>query len=156
LRCGCWLKQSKHPHGYKFVCLYDKKGSHIQFLVHRLVGIAFIENPLKLPEINHIDGNKENNNSLNLEWVTPKQNKRHAWKIGLSRTTDSMIEARKRTGSKTGRMNGIKTRRLSMKEIQNIRLIYALGGVKQVDLANQYGVSQHCISKIVRGKSYSV
>lgn len=50
---------------------------------HRLVGLLFIENPDNLPEINHKDGNKENNKVGNLEWCTSSQNKRHAIDTGL-------------------------------------------------------------------------
>lgn len=51
--------------------------------VHRLVAEAFIPNPNNLPEVNHIDGNRQNNNVSNLEWVTSQGNKLHAIRTGL-------------------------------------------------------------------------
>lgn len=50
---------------------------------HRLIAQVFIPNPNKLPQVNHIDGNKLNNALSNLEWVTNRQNSIHAWDTGL-------------------------------------------------------------------------
>ena len=60
------LKQ--YPGTYKSIYLH-KQGRHYK-LIHRLVAEAFIPNPDNKPQVNHIDGNKLNNNVSNLEWVT--------------------------------------------------------------------------------------
>ena len=69
--------------GYHKVDLYSN-GKRTSVRVHRLVAEAFIQNPNKLPQINHIDGNKENNNVKNLEWVNNSQNMIHAYRTGLA------------------------------------------------------------------------
>lgn len=68
--------------GYLHTVLY-KDGKYKTKRVNRLVASAFIPNPENKPEVNHIDGNKNNNRVDNLEWVTGIKNKRHARKNGL-------------------------------------------------------------------------
>lgn len=53
-----------------------------RYLVHRLVAMAFLPNPLGLPHVNHIDACTSNNAVENLEWVTHQQNMAHAVKLG--------------------------------------------------------------------------
>jgi len=59
------------------------KGKRKNKQIHRLVAEAFISNDENKKEVNHIDGNKSNNNINNLEWVTRNENIFHAYKIGL-------------------------------------------------------------------------
>lgn len=63
----------KDKYGYMYVILYKNK-TYKHFTIHRLVANAFIDNPKNLPQINHIDENKENNCVNNLEWCTSKYN----------------------------------------------------------------------------------
>lgn len=76
------LQPAKHKKGYDLIVLTkDKK--HKTHYIHRLVAKAFIPNPKNKIEVNHKDGNKNNNNVLNLEWCTREENTRHAFLNGL-------------------------------------------------------------------------
>jgi len=72
---------------YEGIVLYGEKIKKA-YLIHRLVAIHFIPNPLNLPEINHIDGNKINNRPNNLEWVNKSENMKHAHAFGLRKYTE--------------------------------------------------------------------
>lgn len=71
--------------GYIIYTVYNKitKKSK-KFKGHRLLAMAFIENPLNLEIVNHKDGNKSNNELKNLEWVTNAENIKHAYDNGLT------------------------------------------------------------------------
>lgn len=71
------LKQCLNRQGYHQVYLRNKNGK-FTLRVHRLVAIAFIENPYNKSEVNHKDCNKSNNSISNLEWATPKENSIHS------------------------------------------------------------------------------
>ena len=79
-RKGRLLKLSPNKHGYVEKQLY-KNNEYINKKVHRLVAEAFIPNPNNLPEVNHKDGNKENNHVSNLEWCTSKENIWHRYNV---------------------------------------------------------------------------
>lgn len=73
LKNNNFLKPQDNRNGYLKVCL-SKHGKVKQFLMHRLVAELFIDNPNNLPQVNHKDENKKNNNFSNLEWCTKKYN----------------------------------------------------------------------------------
>ena len=77
------LRQSNTTTGYKKVELV-KDGKRKSLKVHRLVAQAFIPNPQNKPQVNHLDGNKINNNVSNLEWATISENVQHGYDTGLN------------------------------------------------------------------------
>lgn len=76
---------------YKQVSLW-KENKGTSYYVHRLVAEAFIPNPESKPEVNHIDGNRQNNHISNLEWVTSGENSLHASKTGLRVYTNRLTK----------------------------------------------------------------
>lgn len=106
------------------------------YAVHRLVANAFIPNPLNLPQVNHKDGNKLNNNVNNLEWVTAKDNTQHALRTGLLKS-----------GNKSHRTIIHKNELIEVYGLRNLGLSY-----KQI--GDIYNVDKSTISAIVRSKRY--
>lgn len=74
------LKPRKNSNGYLVVTLDGQ-----QLLIHRLVALHFIPNPYGYPQVNHKDGNKENNKVTNLEWCSAEQNIQHALQNNLKK-----------------------------------------------------------------------
>ena len=74
---GNIMSLQKYNDGYIRICLLSGKIKK-HFFVHRIVAISFIENLEEKQMVNHLDGNKSNNNLTNLEWVTPRENAQHA------------------------------------------------------------------------------
>lgn len=71
------MKPIKQSGGYLYVNLYNADGCKRDY-IHRLVALHFIGDPNEGDAVNHIDGDKRNNDYRNLEWVTPLENARHA------------------------------------------------------------------------------
>jgi len=121
--------------GYLGVCL-QKEGKKKYFQVHRLVAITYLDNPKKLPTVNHIDGNKSNNSLSNLEWNTIADNIKHAHLTNL----------RCHRGSKNQRS------KLKDRDIREIREL--LRNEKPADIADFYGVVPGTIYHIKNNKNW--
>lgn len=131
------LKKPKDKDGYIRYCLF-KDDKRFSKYAHRLVALMFIDNPQNKPQVNHIDGNKENNHVDNLEWVTAKENTRHALDLGLS----YQEPGEKHHMSK-----------LTEKDIFNIRELYK-NKTTQKKISLLFNVSQTQIHRIVTNKRW--
>ena len=131
-------------YGYAVVPL-NKDGVQRRFFVHRLVAEVFLQNPLELPEVNHIDGNKQNNFADNLEWCNHQENIVHAYETGLMKQTAKPKPPKKSQKYK-----------LSKSLAQQIRAEYAKGeqGCGFKALAKKYSVSTTTIRQIVKNKMW--
>ena len=76
------LKPSKNKKGYNLVAI-SKNNKLYSYQIHRLVAQAFIPNPDNKQQVNHKNGIKNDNRVDNLEWATPHENMKHAYKNNL-------------------------------------------------------------------------
>lgn len=121
--------RGSNSRGYKVINM-KFRGEMTPKLVHRLIAIAFIPNPHRRPCINHIDGKKDNNRIINLEWCTRRQNILHAQRMGLV----------------PKRYRGVDAACVKLTEKQVMHIYYSKeSGLK---LAAQYGVAHSTIYKI--------
>ena len=138
LLTGKFITKRVGPKGYYQINLCID-GKCKTFMFHRLIAQAFLDNPNALPCVNHIDGNKLNNEISNLEWVTYSENTQHAIKTGLSHPA-------KGESTKHGRF--------SEEDIINIRNL-SKQGKSQYQIASLYNVTRGAIQQILERRAYS-
>jgi hypothetical protein len=129
---GVILKPRAAANGYLYIVIMQR-GNGIKKTIrpHRLVALAFCEGYQEGYTVNHIDGDKTNNAASNLEWVSHRDNIRHAIKIGLRppnyprpkiphEDRKMLIEMRK---------NGVKVKDLAVRYgVSNSSMGHFLGG----------------------------
>lgn len=122
--------------GYYMISI-SKNNKSKPFRVHRLLANNFIDNQNDLKEVNHKDGNKLNNDLINLEWVSHFGNMQHAFSTGLA--------------NNTGVKNGMA--KLDMDKVNEIKILLK-NGVSQYKIAEKYNVSRSAILKINLNKTW--
>jgi hypothetical protein len=121
--------------GYAQVGLW-KNGKRYQRYVHALVAEAFLGERPSGKHINHLNGNKLDNRSENLEYCTRKENAEHALSMGLYKT-----------GEQHGRA------RLTLEQVEFIR---QARNQTAKSLAAQFGVSASHIRRLRQGLRWTV
>ena len=102
------LKGRLSKNGYLQVSIkIDATQKFCNRYIHRLVALHFIQNPNNKREVNHIDGNKENNTLSNLEWVTSSENQKHRHLIGNKKTSNRHIGMFNKKGKMVKDFNSI-------------------------------------------------
>ena len=132
---GKTIKQNKSANGYLCVPI-SINGTEKRMLVHRLVMLAFVGQSDM--QVNHKDGNKQNNHIDNLEYCTPSQNIKHSFSIGKSSNKGDKHPKSKLTNKQAAEI----IRRSN-------------SGEKTSILGAEYGVCQSAISNIKYGRAYN-
>lgn len=139
VRTGNKMKPYKMKNGYLTVKLWDGKKYHSRY-VHRLVATKFCSRECSNTEVNHKDGNKQNNNVDNLEWVTKSVNMKHAYRMGLNKPSPQ-------PGSKHGNSKLIEQDILDILDLRQ-------KGISLAKIAELYPVTKATIWKISKNLSW--
>ena len=125
--------------GYRHVVLSRDKRQK-SYRLCRIVAAAFFGPAQEGYQVNHKDGQKDNDSLSNLEYVTPAENARHAVATGLTRPA-------------FGIRNGAS--KLNESKVRAIRRRWSSGSHNYSDLASTYGVTEGCIGHVIRGSTWS-
>ena len=132
------LKARKNRYGYLQVYLCNENKKFYNKKVHRLVASAFISNHNDNTEVNHINGNKTDNNVSNLEWITHSENLKHAFATGLQ--------------SNAGIHNPCT--HLTEAQVSEIYRLAHVGSLTQKEIGGLFGIKQRTVSNIKTRRSW--
>lgn len=119
---GKTMVGSSDRQGYMGIKLW-KDGKYKYFKVHRIIAAVFVPNEHGKPMVNHVDGNKSNNDISNLEWCTCKENMAHSSRFGASHRNQNLYKT--------------------------FAMLYGQGWTS-TSVANKFGVSSSTVMRAVR------
>ena len=137
---GLVLKGGLDQKGYRLVCLRRDNESYTK-RVARIVASYYVPNPYNLPEVNHLDGDRQNNHYLNLEWSTSKGNVVHSYQV------------LKRRGSQTGKTRGLSpfSKKVDQLDISG-NLVQTWGSLREI--AEYYNVTHQAVKHWIKTDKY--
>lgn len=133
------MKLTLNKVGYLRVCLQNNFCRKMK-LVHRLVAEAFLPNPENKCDVNHINGNKSDNNVQNLEWATRSENELHAYRVLHKKPNINGL----------GKFGDLHPRHKTVLQIQDGHIVAEFGGVREA--ARKTGVHFNSIAQCCRGE----
>lgn len=133
-----YIRPGKMTSGYLMCALMDNKNRRRNVSIHRLVYQAWLGNLEPGLEINHINGDKTDNRTINLEQVTSSENKKHAVQFGLHNGPRGCSHP---------------DSKFNEDEVREIRRAVR-SGASQIELAKMFGVSYTTINSLANYKTY--
>jgi hypothetical protein len=140
-----YIKKCEDHHtqnGYARVVLTKNKKPVVKML-HRVMAETFLENPNNYRDVHHLDENKLNNDIDNIEWIDHKEHGKH-----------SMRNVHNQNSAKLRNALAKKTRKLSWKQVNEIRKLYETGLYSQYYLAGLYNMNTGALSNLLKYKTY--
>lgn len=128
------MRRRPHRNGYNIITLFSPSGERMQTTLHRVVAMAFHENPHGLPCVRHLDGNKSNCRPENLAWGSYADNE-----------ADKIAIGRRRYG--TAKM------KLRRDDRDKAKLLFD-AGVSRKELAAMFCVNRSTISRLISGVTW--
>ncbi len=137
---GVWHQLSPYPTkaGYLLVTLGDGHGGKTRKLAHRLVARMFCPNPNRFTQVNHLNGERSDNKSSNLEWTNAAGNQNHAVATGARKLGEDHHNAK-----------------LSNKQVEEIIRRSSDGKVNFTSLGLEFGVHRSTIKRILVGETWA-
>lgn len=130
-------KPNSDKDGYQSI-MVSRNGERSYRKVHRMVAIAFLDNPNNLPDVNHINGVKHDNRLSNIEWVSHRDNILHCYSHRLH---SGIGEAHC--------WNKLKT-----EQVLRIREMWEQKEASRMEISKRFGVSEGCVSNIIYRKTW--
>lgn len=140
------LRQYLDQDGYPYV-FFVVNGRRYKRVVHRMVAISFIDNKENKPQVNHLNGIRNDNRVENLEWVTSRENTIHGYKVNGRKTTYKQRE------NSRNKFQGSRNPKAKVNEaiVLSIRRLRSKG-IPLKDIAARHSISTAQVSAIANNK----